>query len=115
MWHTIPFVAESRRLDAAALTDFAIANQDKYGIATERGRPEVNTWHVDQMVADFKADQADTEWEQRWPNAVTANDQLTTKQACLDNLLAAGWDTRDIPDNTLVAAAFGPVEGPNDE
>ena len=74
MWHPIPFVAESRRLDAAALTDFAMANQDKYGImlATHAGLPEVSTWHVDQMVDDFKAGQSDTEFEQRWPNAVTS-------------------------------------------
>lgn len=34
---------------------------------------------------------------------------------CLDNLLAAGWDSRDIPEDTFFAAASGPVEGPNDE
>lgn len=59
MWHPIPFVAESRRLDADALTAFAMANQDKYGIAIDSGRPEVNTWHVDKMVADFKAAHAE--------------------------------------------------------
>lgn len=55
MWHAISLVAESRRLDADALTAFALSNQGKYSIATDSGRPEVSTWHVDKMVADFKA------------------------------------------------------------
>jgi hypothetical protein len=55
MWHNLTFVAESRRVDPKALTDFALANEDQYGIATDRGEPEVNTWHVDKLVADFKA------------------------------------------------------------
>ena len=55
MWHNIAFVAESRKVDAQALEAFALANQDKYGIATDEGKPEVNTWHVDMLVADYKA------------------------------------------------------------
>lgn len=60
MWHAIPFAAESRRLNAVALTAFTLNNQDKYGIATDSGRPEVNTWHFDKLVADFKATHAAT-------------------------------------------------------
>jgi hypothetical protein len=55
MWHTIAFVADSRHLDAKALADFALAHEERYGIATDRAEPEVNTWHVDKLVADFKA------------------------------------------------------------
>lgn len=54
MWHSLKFVAESRRVDARNLHDFAMAKTDKYGIATDRGEPEVNTWQVDQLVKDFK-------------------------------------------------------------
>ena len=53
MWYTLPFIAESRRLDPNELAAFAMAHQDRYGIATDRGEPEVNTWHVDLLVADF--------------------------------------------------------------
>jgi hypothetical protein len=55
MWHTMGFVAESRRLDVQALEAFALARQDTYGIVTDRGATQVNTWHVDALVADFKA------------------------------------------------------------
>ncbi len=55
MWHPIAFVAESRRVDAEALAAFAVENEDKYGIVIESRGPEVNTWHVDKLVADFKA------------------------------------------------------------
>lgn len=55
MWHSLKFVAESRRANAEALTTFALAHQAKYGIAADRPKPEVNTWHVDQLMADFKA------------------------------------------------------------
>ncbi len=54
MWHSLKFVAESRRVNGEALTAFAMAHQDKYGIATDRVEPEVNTWNVDQLVRDFK-------------------------------------------------------------
>lgn len=55
MWHSIAFVAESRRVNAAELESFALANEDKYGIIADRGATEVNTWHVDDLVGDFKA------------------------------------------------------------
>lgn len=55
MWHTLNFVADSRHIDAEKLNMFAMANQDKYAIAADRSQPEVNTWHVDQLVKDFKA------------------------------------------------------------
>jgi hypothetical protein len=54
MWHPIAFVAESLRLDGQALTEFAIENEDKYGILIEGRGPEVNTWHVDALVSDFR-------------------------------------------------------------
>lgn len=55
MWHTISFVAESRRVDLAQLQAFALANQDEYGIVCQGGRTEVSTWHVDDLIRDFKA------------------------------------------------------------
>lgn len=56
MWHTIEFVAESRNLNPEALGRFALENKDKYGILQERGSAlvEVNTWHVDQLVEEFR-------------------------------------------------------------
>ena len=58
MWHPIAFVAESRRVDEKQLADFAMLHKDKYGIVDDLGRPEVNTWHVDDLVKDFKACQS---------------------------------------------------------
>lgn len=55
MWHTIAFVAESRRIDVSQLQAFALANQAEYGIVCEGGRTEVCTWHVDDLVRDFRA------------------------------------------------------------
>lgn len=75
MWHTLSFVAESRRLDAQQLTAFALAHVDRYGIlnpveravektsgrgneAPQLQQPtevEVNTWHVDLLVNDYRA------------------------------------------------------------
>jgi hypothetical protein len=55
MWHPIALVAESRRVDTDALTVFALTNDDKYGIVAEHDKSEVNTWHVDALVRDFKA------------------------------------------------------------
>jgi len=54
MWHTLTAVADARRLDAAEFVKFAMASTDKYGICTDRVDPEVNTWHVDTLVNDFK-------------------------------------------------------------
>lgn len=54
MWHTLAFVAESRSVDAAELTAFAEQRADKYGIVDEGQGPEVNTWHVNELVRDFK-------------------------------------------------------------
>ena len=39
-------------------------------------------------------------------------------QTALDNLLDAGWngwDSADIPEDILLAAAIGPVEGPDED
>jgi hypothetical protein len=39
-------------------------------------------------------------------------------QTALDNLLEAGWsgwDLVDIPEDILLAAAIGPVEGPDED
>jgi hypothetical protein len=30
-------------------------NQETYGIMDDFGQPEVNTWHINQLVKDFKA------------------------------------------------------------
>jgi hypothetical protein len=59
MWHPLTFVADERSLDAEQLTTYALANQDKYGIINEHGRAQVNTWHVDALVAAFQIHAAD--------------------------------------------------------
>ncbi len=58
VWHPITRVAESRRVDVKKLTSFALQNVNKYRIVTDLGYPEVNTWNVDNLVADFKANHA---------------------------------------------------------
>lgn len=64
MWHSIAFVAESRRLDAAALETFATSAGEKYGLVSDRGAVEVNTWHVDALVKDFiSAASLSDEWD----------------------------------------------------
>lgn len=60
MWHPIKFVAESRQIDPDALTQFAVDNKDKYAIVQGNGSVEVNTWHVDKLIKDFK-NQTDTQ------------------------------------------------------
>lgn len=54
MWHTIEFVAKSRGLNAEALRQFAIRNEGTYGVIQEHGSVEVNTWHVDRLIKDFR-------------------------------------------------------------
>jgi len=55
MWHPLSAVAKSRNVDPKEFADFALAHSDAYGIVTEFPDAEVNTWHVDKLVADFKA------------------------------------------------------------
>jgi hypothetical protein len=57
MYHSIEYVAEVRRLDPQALTAFALAHEKTYGIVQQYGYPEVSTWYVDKLCADFKAQQ----------------------------------------------------------
>lgn len=59
MWHSLSFVAESRRVCPVLLADFAMASPDKYGISTKFEEPEVSTWYVDALVRDFKNAEAD--------------------------------------------------------
>lgn len=54
MWHPLSLVAVSRRVDTKEFVDFALAHKDEYGVVIEASEPEVNTWHVDKLVADFK-------------------------------------------------------------
>lgn len=55
MWHRLSFVAESRRVDASALERFAVERKDQYGLVNDGSAWEVSTWHVDKLIADFKA------------------------------------------------------------
>lgn len=55
MWNPVHFVAKSRFMPEAELVDFALKNQDKYGI--EVVTPThilVNNWYVDEMCNDFR-------------------------------------------------------------
>jgi hypothetical protein len=58
MKHTLSVIAQSRKLDPLEFKEFALANEDKYGILTDGSEPEVGTWHVDQLVCDFRSLQA---------------------------------------------------------
>ena len=57
MWHPLTFVAESRFLDPEKFIAFAKqpGNAAKYRLVHAGQGLEVGTWHVDQMVDDFKA------------------------------------------------------------
>lgn len=57
MWHPLTFVAESRFLDKEKFIAFAKqpGNAAKYRLVHAGQGLEVGTWHVDQMVEDFKA------------------------------------------------------------
>ena len=57
MWHSLVLVAASRKVDSKGLVEFALADMDRYGIVDDGSGPEVNTWHVDALVLDFKATQ----------------------------------------------------------
>lgn len=61
MWHSLSFVAQSRRLDEKMFVEFALFDLERYGIVVERGVAEVNTWHVDALVSDFNASDASRE------------------------------------------------------
>ena len=55
-----------------------------------------------------------------WALAERLGSDATDSDArtALDNLIEAGWggwDSIDIPGDTLLQAAAGPVEGPNEE
>lgn len=55
MWNPVALVAKTNRVDPEQLIDFARANEAKYGIVEERpGCPEVNTWHTNDLINDFK-------------------------------------------------------------
>jgi len=55
MWNPVETVAKNRKVDVNELVEFATKNEAKYGIAFEGEHALVNTWHVDQLVIDFKA------------------------------------------------------------
>jgi hypothetical protein len=54
MWHPVKYVAESYRIVPSELEGFAIVYADKYGIVFENGYAEVNTFHCDDLVKDYK-------------------------------------------------------------
>jgi hypothetical protein len=57
MWNNVNYVAVGRFLPAQELQDFALKHADKYGIdVVTPTHVLVNTWHVDKMVDDFKAE-----------------------------------------------------------
>jgi hypothetical protein len=52
MHHTVAFVAHARGLDLERFRQFAQTHQGAYRDA--RGELWTNTWHVDELVADFR-------------------------------------------------------------
>lgn len=48
------FVAKTHRFDEEKFVRFATDHSDKYGIDAENGYAEVSTWHVDDLIRDFK-------------------------------------------------------------
>lgn len=55
---SIAMIADSMRVDAKELLEFALANEEKYGVLYTEDKNEyrclVSTWHVNDLVADFR-------------------------------------------------------------
>lgn len=60
MWHPLQFITQSRFLNEASFVEFAHQRAEEFGleIRTDRPSSRVSTWHVDALVAAFRA--ADT-------------------------------------------------------
>lgn len=57
MQHPLIFVAKTQRLDPVLFIDFAVGRSDKYKVdlnLTDLKLSTVGTWHVDQLVKDFR-------------------------------------------------------------
>jgi hypothetical protein len=54
MWNRVALVAQHQKVDPAALVDFALSNERKYGIDIVGGEAMVSNWHSEDLVADFK-------------------------------------------------------------
>ena len=61
MWHRLTEIAKSYHLDEDELVRFAHDHHDKFGIVVDMGYPEVNTWHTDALVTEFKKDKTENE------------------------------------------------------
>ena len=58
MWNKVALVAKTHRIQEADLVDFALSRDSKYSIVVEDGDAMVSNWHVDALLKDFKAFQA---------------------------------------------------------
>ena len=54
MWNPVKYVANIYKLDPDVMEKFATENSKKYSIVNQFGYNEVNTWHCDDFVKDFK-------------------------------------------------------------
>jgi len=52
MWTPVSRIEQDRNF--GGFVQFAIENKEKYGICMSGNDPLVNTWHVDEMIKDFK-------------------------------------------------------------
>lgn len=53
MYVAVTDVARGRFLDAEMLLEFALANEDLFGLIGEDAGARVSTWHVDDLVSAF--------------------------------------------------------------
>ena len=54
MWHRVSVVAKTHKFNAQEFEKFAMENKATYAICDEFGFAEVNTWHVDALIGNFK-------------------------------------------------------------
>ena len=89
MWHKLSFVAESRNLDPEVFKHYALTWKEKYSIVDEGTGPEVNTWNVDTLVADYKAwhEWADKTGENYWEDFRNRVGAMMLNQETLDKFL----------------------------
>lgn len=59
MWNTVALVAKTHQIPEADLVDFALSRDAKYSIVVEHGDAKVSNWHVEALLKDFEAFQAE--------------------------------------------------------
>lgn len=54
MWHPVSFLATQLKADAREVEQYALENEDRFGIVIDGGRALVSTWYADSLMAGFR-------------------------------------------------------------